>query len=180
MRTKPNTKKIVIDVPVYDQWKDAENDEWTYRSCSICALKTILVFKDKENGDLTIMSLIKEGLGLDGYAQGIGWKHQGLVDIARKHGVELKFQKHFFAGDDKLKGLDFINKNILKGHPVMASIMNRSKDGGHMIVVHGFEDKGSDDIGYFILDPDSRGRNRYSLSRSEFLSVWRGGLIWLS
>jgi|SRR3989344_1354134 len=179
MQDKSKNKRVIIELPVYDQWKDTENDEWSGRACSICSLKSILVFCDVKNSDLKIMNLIREGLEADGYAEGIGWKHQGLVDIARNHGVELKFQKQFFTGEDKLKGLDFINKNLLKGRPIMATLINRTKDGGHMVVVHGFEDKGEDNVNYFILDPDSRGRNRYSLDREEFLNLWRGGLLWL-
>ena len=180
MESKPRNKKILIELSVYDQWKDTGNDNWVGKSCSICSLKTMLVFKDSKNSELKITKLIQEGLDADGYAEGIGWKHQGLVDIARNHGIELKFQKQFFTGEGKTGGLDFINKILLKRQPVMASIMNRNKDGGHMVVVHGFQDKGADNVEYYILDYDSRGRNRYALSKQEFLDSWRGGLLWLS
>ena len=171
-------KKVLIEASPYDQWKNTGDKEWAGKTCAICSLKTMLVFKDHNNSKLEIMKLVKEGLDKDGFSEGVGWKHQVLLDIARDHGVELKFQKLFFKGDDKIKALDFINKNLLKGWPVMVSILNKKKNGGHMVVVNGFEAKGKKLENYFILDPDSRGRNRYALSELEFLNIWRGGMLW--
>lgn len=175
----PKTTKVVIELPVYDQWKDVGSDEWAGKSCALCSLKTILVFKNYENSKIKIRDLIDKGLDKDGYIENVGWKHQSLVDVAGNYGVKLKFQKQFFAGGDKIKGLDLINKNILKGWPVMASVLNRKKNGGHLVVINGLEARGVKLEHYFVLDPDSRGKNRYSLSQEEFLSVWRGGLLWL-
>src|SRR3989344_6399808 len=133
------TTKIVVDLPVYDQWKDVESVEWAGKACAICSLKTILVFKDPSNADLNILKLIREGLELDGYLENAGWKHKVLIDIAGRHGVHLEFQKQFYAPEDKQKGLEFINKNLLKDRPVMTSIVNRNNSGGHIVVINGLE-----------------------------------------
>src|SRR3989338_9503365 len=96
-------KKVLIEIPLYDQWKETGNKKWAGKTCALCSLKTMLVFKNKDHSKIPIMIFVKDGLDVDGYDAGIGWKHQALVQIAKKYSVELKFQKLFFQGEDKIK-----------------------------------------------------------------------------
>ena len=49
----------------------------------------------------------------------------------------------------------------------------------HMLIVHGLKESRGKLIGYYIQDSDGRvnGHN-YFLTKQEFLTNWRGGLIY--
>lgn len=171
----------IIEVQHIDQWRDTKNKKWAGKTCAICCLKMLLVFKDAKNSKLKIMDLAKEGIMLGGYNKNVGWSHKAIMGLAQKHGIRMNYRKKFYyTKTEKLKGLDFINKNVANGKPVMASIWNRKRTGGHLVVINGLRDKGGLATGYFILDPDSRGKTDYYLNKKVFLESWRGGLLWLS
>lgn len=159
-----------------DQWKDTGNKKWAGKTCAICCLKMLLVFKDKNNTNLKIMDLVKEGIEIGGLTQNNDWKHAAIVELASRRGVKMDYKKIFYySREDKLEGLKFIESKLENSEPIIASIFN-SKGGGHMVVVSGFS---SDSETYNIIDPDSHNDSEYSLSTKEFITKWRGGLLWL-
>lgn len=170
-------RETIIEVPLVDQFKDTGDDYWAQRSCAICSLKMMMVFKDVDILSISVVELIKEGLGIGGYAFEYGWRHRALVDIASRHGIKIKFQeKFFYTPEEKEKGMAIIDQNIDNRLPVMVSIFRElnPENGGHIVVINGRNDEG-----YYIQDPDYRFRgNNYFLTKEEFKNGWRGGLLW--
>ena len=168
--------EIIISLQYCDQWKDTKDEKWAGKTCAICCLKMILIFKDHKSSDLEIMDLVREGLDINGHSN-VGWSHKAIVELAGKHGVKMDYRKVFYYSDDeKQEGLKFIISNLSDGKPVIASVWNKDKTGGHLVVVNGFKENGEL---YSIVGPDSRNESHYFLSKNEFIHVWRGGLIWL-
>lgn len=170
-------REIKIKLPLCNQ-HDAEHDsEWTHRMCAVCSLWMLLKLHNPEL-DVSVMDLVKKGLAKDGYLENIGWKHLAIVELAKDFGLELQYAKKFFYTlEEKEFGLLIINRNLENGQPVMVSI-HHPKD-SHMLVVHGLKESEDKVVGYYIQDPDGRVHSHnYFLSKQEFLSSWRGGLIY--
>ena len=132
--------------------------------------------------EIDINVLVDEARKMGGYFEGVGWKHKTIVDLAKKYGHKLSFIKKFPKTiTEKSKWLKKLEKNIVQGKPVMASIYYKlsKKNGGHVVVVNGVRKNGKIVIGYHIQDPDSHFRgNNYYISKDEFLLGWRGGMIY--
>lgn len=175
------TKDFIIKVPLVNQIKETGNKKWVHQTCAICVLKMILIWKKPKLAKVKIMDLVKRGLKMDGYMEKIGWKHQALVDIASKYGLKLKreFEK---TKTGKIRLNSKINKEIINGRPVVASIFYKlnKMNGGHMVVINGLQKKGNTVTGYYIQDPDPRFRgNNYFVAKKEFIKGWRGGMLYL-
>ena len=171
------TKDFIIKTPLVDQRKETKNKKWAHRTCAICSLKMVMAWKNKKFEKMPVMKLVRQGLAMDGYLKGIGWKHQGIVDLAKTHGLQMGFVKKFFKTEaEKKKGLVFINKKLASEKPVLASMLYRTD--GHIVVINGLRKNSNRITGYFIQDPDPQFKgNNYFLSVKEFLTYWRGGLI---
>ncbi len=173
-------KETIIEMSLVNQRRDTHDKKWAGKTCAICCLKMVLTFKNKKYSDLEIMDLVRKGLLLDGYINEVGWKHKVLVELAKKYGVNMKFQKLFFySSEEKLKGLGIINGNILKKRPVIVSVLNKKRNGGHMVVINGLRKNGRAVEGYSILDPDFKDKTAYFVTKDDFINNWRGGLILL-
>lgn len=176
------TKDYIINISLVNQRKDTKDKNWAHKTCAICSLKMVLSWNNKKLDKLSVMRLVREGLKFDGYLENIGWKHKALVDIALKYNLRLHFLKKFpKTNSEKLAKLKLIDRQILKGIPVIVSIFYKldSKNGGHMVLIHGLKKKDDKVIGYHIQDPDPnfKGHNYY-LSKNIFLNGWRGGLVY--
>ena len=170
-------------VNIIDQIIDTGDDKWNKYSCGICVLKMLMVFRKPEFKDLSVMTLLNQALERNGYIGNVGWKHQVLVDIAALYGVPMSFQKEFFNTPAKKKiGIKIINEKLNSGLPVAASVLREFKvsDSAHLVVIEGLLKLGPFVRGYKIVDPypGKRG-NRYMVSKKEFLTGWRGGMIYL-
>src|SRR3989344_2026596 len=178
------TKDIVIEnIPVVDQL-EASDKFWKYRACGVAVIKMILVSQNKDLNRISLDDLIKEGLECGAYLENVGWRHQGLVCLAEKHGVSLTFQKEFFkTREDKTKGLKIINNELTLQRPVAISVrpgFNGQKD-SHLLLMVGMKLKDTSATGYYIQDPykGTRG-HKYFVTKKELLDGWRGGMIFLA
>lgn len=174
-------KDVFIDVPLINQKEDTHDKKWTHRTCAICSLKMVLVWKNKKLEKLPVMKLVNEGLKLDGYMKGVGWEHKTLVDLAGQHGVRMSFVEKFFrTKTQKTKGLGMINKKLAAGEPVLVSVFYKfnKENGGHVVVLYGLRKNKNKITGYFIQDPhpEFRGHN-YFVYKKYLIDNWRGGLI---
>ncbi len=177
-------KDIVITIPLVDQSKDVKDRKWKKESCAICSMKMMMGFSNKRHIEIDIGQLINEAKKLDGYLEGIGWKHKTITDLAKNYGHKFSFIKKFPRTHlEKSKWLKKLEKNIVKGKPVMASLYYKlsKKNGGHVVVVNGVRKNGKIVLGYHIQDPDRNFKgNNYYLSKNKFLLGWRGGMIYFS
>ena len=76
--------KKIIEVPHFVQFYNIKDGKWQGRSCGIASLAMIL---DYYGLPCDLDQLVKEGLKLDGYVRGVGWKHQAVVTLAKTQGL---------------------------------------------------------------------------------------------
>lgn len=170
-------KEILIKLPFCNQFDERHDPQWSHRICAVCSLWMVLKRHDPKL-QVSAMDLVKMGLAKDGYLENIGWKHAVIVELAKDFGLELQYaRKFFYTPEEKESGLLIINRNLENGQPVLASV--QGSQNSHMLVVHGHKESEDKVIGYHIQDPNGRvhGHN-YFLTKPEFLSSWRGGLIY--
>src|SRR3989344_2427741 len=170
-------KEILIKLPICNQFDEQHDPEWSYRICAVCSLWMLLKLHNPKF-NVPVMDLVKNGLAKEGYIEKVGWKHPAIVELAKDFGLELQYAKKFFyTPEEKESGLLIINHNLENVQPVLVSV--HGIQGSHMLVVHGLKESGGQVLGYHIQDPNGRvnGHN-YFLTKSEFLSNWRGGLIY--
>lgn len=171
-------------IPV-NQMIDTGDDAWSKYSCGVCVLKMLMVFKKPELQDIPVKTLIYQVVQRNGYIENIGWRHQALVDLAAFYGVPMEFQKEFFNTPEKKKtGIRIINDQLLRLKlPVAVSVLREFNvpDSAHLVLIDGLAKVGPFVTGYKIIDPyPGRRGNRYVISKKEFLSGWRGGMLWLT
>ena len=166
-----------------NQLTDTGDEEWSRRSCGICVLKILMVFRKPELQNVPIMTLLNQAFEKGGYMENVGWKHQALIDLAALYGVPIGFQKEFFDTPEKKKeGIKIVNEKVKNGLPVAASVLKEFSlpNTAHLVVIESLHKAGPFGLGYRIADPypGQRG-NKYTVSKKEFLAGWRGGMLWL-
>ena len=90
------TKDSIIKIPLVSQTEDTKNKKWVSRTCAICSLKMVMAWKNKKLEKIPVMVLVKKELRMDGYLEGVGWKHKALVELAGRYGVKMSFVEKFF------------------------------------------------------------------------------------
>jgi UDP-N-acetylmuramoylalanine--D-glutamate ligase len=154
-------------VPPYSQMLDVRSPSWKRRACGIVALKSVFSFWDAATP--SIDALIKKGVDSGAYLRGIGWRHQGLADIAARHG----FKACALDWSSLQKEKAFQNISAAAKHaPVIASIYKDfiPKKGGHLIVITGIMSGR-----VFYNDPDAATRVDIlkSIPVKTFLRGWK-------
>lgn len=149
--------------------------------CAICSL-WMLIKHHNPDFSLSPLELRDKLIAQNGYLENIGFKHQAIAEMGQAYGLPLTFAKKFFyTPEEKEAGMKIINANLKNDHPVIVSMFSHFTParGGHLLVIHGLQEFNDVIIGYYIQSSDAtfRGHN-YFVTREEFLSNWRGGLIY--
>ena len=161
--------------PEYSQFLDIENEEWKNKSCGILSLKMLIDYWSGQNDvdPKDIENLIDEGLTIDAYIPDVGWRHDGLVEIAKNHGLDGES----FDWMDEHPDIAF-NKIIphLSEHPVIASIYKDlvNGDSGHLVVLTGYEDG---KVLYNDPNAKSRGDINKNAPLQKFLDGWKRRVV---
>ena len=163
-------------LPRYSQYLDVVDPAWQPKACGIVALRTVLAYWQGEENILSADALIQEGLALDGFISGIGWKHQTLVDIARAQGCEA--QRADWSKEDSSAAFTHLQDAVARG-PVIASIhthLDPTSPDGHLIVVHGI------DTAVHYYDPAQKERDAIPQEApiADFISGWKKRVILIS
>jgi len=130
------------DVPFSSQYTDLGHHQWRARGCGITALKMVLDFYGTA---VALEELLNVGLEIGAYHQGIGWTHAGLVQIARRYGLDGFNVDWAESGPTPKTAEDAweaLAKELEHG-PVMASMyagLDPERSGGHIVVVTGCAD----------------------------------------
>jgi len=154
--------------PLYSQHLDVSDKDWQNRACGIVALKTLLDYLDvKSTG---IDSLIKEGLEIGAYQDGVGWIHKGIVDLANMYGAQL--QAYDWSSDTNEDAYKKLLESLGNG-PLLISMYKdfNPNQSGHLAVLINI----GEDNSLEILDPDSKERShiRRRVSKEMFLRGWK-------
>jgi hypothetical protein len=186
-----------LDVPYCSQISDIENPEWRDRACTVTNLKMALEYYAKQNGAEpvpAIGALIEEGIEIHAYDPAVGWNHEGIVRLARNHGVNAYAQEFRSMTidrrtgssspsrySDKLlsEGVGKIAHHVEEGHPVIVSVLPGfgSNTQNHTVLVMGVA-RGDDDSvrSFSCLDPfqeRSAGETPIEVPLERFTAFWR-------
>lgn len=183
--SETTTTKAMLDTPFYSQRLTPLNYQqegfdsleeasaWTQRICGLACLKMIIA---RITGDVVpLKTLLDQGLAVDGYIKGIGWVHQGLLDVASSYGITGLCQS---IGTE----LDLIDAALQQRHLVMASVscgFKPEKKGGHLVLIIGSQK------GRFIVHHPSAEENEqwphHVIDRRRFLKSFsvNGNIITL-
>ncbi len=171
----------IIQLPLIRQYHDTADSQWAPKTCALSSLEMLLEYLNFPKN--SVMELVNEANILGGYVSGVGWKHQVIVELAKKRGLFLDFLVQFPKTlEEKKKHTEFIRMKIEAGLPVLASMYSQldKNNGGHVVVINGIGCKGKDILGFFIQDPNEYlGKHNYFLDLGVFLDNWRGGLIYV-
>src|SRR3989344_4206093 len=160
----------MFDVPAYSQLIDTKNALWKERSCGIVALKMVFDYWGTKNSTKysSIAALIAEGAERGAYLESVGWRHQGLAELAREHGFKSKNYDWFALSPEK--AFARLRRNLTS--PVIASIhLNlHPKKEGHLVVITGIKTKR-----VYYNDPHSKKRSEIlrDTSIEKFLKGWK-------
>ncbi len=164
-------------LPRYSQYLDVADPAWQPKACGIVAVRTVLAHWLGEENVPSADALIREGLALDGFIPGVGWKHQTLVDIARAHGCAA--ERADWSKESPTQAMKFLHDAIARG-PVVASIhmhLDPSSPDGHLVVAYNI-----DNATVHYYDPAQKGRDTISQSAdgTAFANGWKKRVILIS
>lgn len=163
-------------IPFYSQHLDVSPKKWKNRSCGIVALKMVMDFWGMQRTryrPIGFTDLIKKGVKNNAYIPKIGWRHKGLVRIAKQYGFSANNHDDAALSD----GIAFrhLREHLFYG-PVIASIHRNlnPKSHGHLVVISKIE---KNDVYY--SDPDSYTRRAVprKAPKKKFIRGWKKRII---
>ncbi len=165
-------------VPEYSQYLDVRSKQWNWRSCGIVSLFMTIAYWDPTLKQTDIPRLIKYGIATGAYREGIGWTHQGLLDMAIALGFAGK-RLDLYKKENDAAFKTFLTH--LKKGPVIVSTykdFDPKKGGGHLIVATGYKEQ-NDKMTIFIADPDAQDRTsiNYTITKAKLLKGWKRRFI---
>lgn len=159
------------------QIRDVKDRTWKRRSCGIASLCMVKNHYNTAINKRSLQELIDTGVKIGAYRPGVGWTHQGLIDLAKQYGFQGERFDH--SQTDPEEGFNTLLTHVDQG-PVIASIHKDfdRKNGGHLIVVNGYIKNDSGTI-ISIVDPQSkkRKRNIRTISQARFMNGWKKRFI---
>ena len=151
-----------ISVPYYSQYLDVSDELWRPRACGVACLKMLLEAKGEHAP--TLDEMIAQGCAIGAHGE-YGWKHDGLVALARQYGVKLsrnEWRQSESKTTDELNedGINFLISEIRSGRPVIVSAVKNFEedDKFHMVILTGFEEESGEVAGFYYHDSDTASR----------------------
>ena len=153
-------REIRHKVPRLSQYKDVGIEDfdnfWQKRACGIVSLVMVMKSFQPLIPTKTIDELIMKGLEKECYIQGVGWKHKGIVELAK----DFRFEGKTFdlANEEHEKAFKAFMKELEK-QPVIVSIHKNFKlnGGGHLVAATGFKET-MNKLSLEINDPDCKSK----------------------
>ena len=134
---KEETENSFFDVPFFSQFKDISSSNWQKVGCGIASLGMIINYYEPK--EISVNALLNEGINSGAYINDAGWSHQGLANLADKHGL-VGSTYDFSASSMEVAFAKF--ENSLKEGPVIASVhytFDPSNPIPHLAVINGIE-----------------------------------------
>jgi ABC-type bacteriocin/lantibiotic exporter with double-glycine peptidase domain len=159
----------VAVVPFYSQFKDIDSVSWQKVSCGIASLAMVIDFYKPASA--TPNTLLKQGIAAGAYDTNAGWKHSGLVALAKTYGLDGT--NYDLTSSDSKSAFTTL-KSYLKKGPVIVSVHYKFDPKSpipHMVVIDGI----SSDTLYYN-DPASK-TGQQQISVEKFLAAWKQQFI---
>ena len=175
-------REIRHKVPRLSQYKDVGIEDfdnfWQKRACGIVSLVMVMKYFQPLIPTKTIDTLIMEGLEKEHYIQGIGWKHKGIVELAKDFGFAGKTFDMANEEEHEQSFKAFMKE--LEKQPVIVSIHKDFKlnGGGHLVAATGFKET-MNKLSLEINDPDCKSKKgvRRVVSAERFKAGWKKRFI---
>ncbi|MBI3572818.1 MAG: C39 family peptidase [Candidatus Kerfeldbacteria bacterium] len=154
-----------MQVPFYtqhwnlDDWLNlgfssrADAEYWERSSCGVLCLRMVIEFMTGRV--IPTKELVDEGLKIGAYGDEVGWKHDGLIALAKLH--ELGGRRYMLKLDDLVSALDHGQAPIIsiawafKPQPTLKQQLKFwKKYGGHLAVVVGYKRENGKLTGFFV------------------------------
>lgn len=164
--SQPNTH---IVVPFYSQFADIQAQEWRNKSCGIASLAMLINFY--KPGTITPQKLLTQGINSGAYISDAGWSHQGLANLATKHGLVGK--TYDLSKLDAQTAFEQFKNTLVVG-PAIASVKYKFEPTNpipHLVVITDIEG----DI-VFYNDPAAGGGDK-QISKDTFIKAWKKRFI---
>ncbi len=142
---------------------------------NFCGVACVKMAIDQLKGSSSALeALIQEGQSLGAYDEEKGWIHEGLLALAKRHGLQGKRKS---IGQN----VNFIEEKIHHQYPVIVSVarhyLNPKKamgiKGGHLILISGISASGK----WMIKDPYEP--VTLEIQPQELMQTFSGNMIWL-
>lgn len=177
------------EVPYFSQYDESIPEEWRDRSCGITALRMALGAALPGQTLPSVTELIEEGIESGAYIEGVGWRHDGLVKLAKQYGANAYRGEYRIRGQSRLpqflkaayehvlflKGLSTVHNVVSRGGVPIVSVTVPGKRDTHLIPLVGYGEEGGQ-TGFYYHEPaaevGSGGEYRF-MSIAEFHVRWR-------
>jgi hypothetical protein len=155
--------------PLLSQYADIRHADWQPRACGITSLAMVLGYWDPE-GHPAPQQLLEHEKAAEAYVPGIGWRHKGLVELARQYGYEGANFDWFAQSPEYALSCLRAYSDL---QPVIVSMYKdyaKENGGGHLAVLAGIEGGTA-----YLNDPNTPGRDSVprALPLERFLGGWK-------
>lgn len=178
------------EVPYVSQYDESIPEEWRQRSCGIAALRMALGAALPGQPLPTVPELIEEGVRMGAYVEGVGWRHDGLVQLAQHYGAhafrrEYRFRaqrfvppqiQDLFSYAQFLWGFAALHSAVSRGVVPIVSVTVPGKRDTHLVPLVGYgEEQGTTGFYYHepAVEPGAADAQFRFLSLEEFYMRWR-------
>lgn len=169
-----------IKVNHYSQYLDVTDPMWQPRACGVACLKMLLDSRGTETPPLDEM--IAQGCAIGAHGEW-GWKHDGLIALARQYGAKLsrnEWRKSESKTPEELneEGIMFLISELIAKRPVLVSAIKKFEEADkfHMVLLTGFDERDGAVIGFYYHDSDTtvrgEGENLF-VPIDTFRAKWR-------
>lgn len=165
----------VKNLQLYSQRLDFKNKLWQKNGCAIASLLMLMEYLPSAGRKLpTLNDLYQVGLNRGAYIPKVGWRHSGLVGLAKIYG--FKTSRAFDLAKLSDEEAQKILQTELKIGPVLASVFYNYEpgQGGHIVCLLSLNK-----VKAVVLDPDSQTKDGVlkELPTEKFISAWKKRFI---
>lgn len=158
----------IPEVPFYSQFKDITSPSWQKVGCGIASVAMVI---DYYKPAVPVNTLLKQGIASGAYLSHAGWTHKGLIDLAKRYGLDGK-SIDLGKSDSKTAFNEF--KKQLKNGPLIASVHYKFDPKStipHLVVINSIE---GEMLSY--NDPAAK-EGAKKISVTDFLKAWKKRFI---
>lgn len=158
---------------------EATYEHWWQEACGIVSLRTIIGAIRPNDEQSTIFAHITHVIQRGAYLENVGWKHDGLVKLAKERSLK---------GYAAQLALNAICKEVAANKLVIASVYRpftrfidenaeRKRRGGHLVVITGFVWENGKCTGLFVEDPYDIEQRKAPIDSRLFEDIYSGAAI---
>lgn len=165
--TEPNNEAVQYPptVPFYSQFVDISDPAWKKLGCGVASLAMLIEHYEPQN--VSVDTLLQQGIDSGAYLQNAGWTHQGLVDLSKRYGLTGSPQD--LSGYTMDTAFSELSQALDEG-PVIASVYYTFTPGHpipHLVVLNGVKD------GVVYYNDPAEPSGGGTISVADFKPAWK-------